>query len=114
MNSSIEKTVSKATASNGKTVELYAEMCSSWGYGSTKRQVVSQLVKELNTLGYDVTLSCEPMESGDGEFFVYNVINGNKKIIFSNNEELHKSEGAVIGGGIKASNVNDIIKKIIE
>ena len=104
---------SKSKNSNGKTIELLAEMCSSWGFGNTKNQVVSQLVKALNDSGYDVKSIFEPMSGGNGEFFVYQIENGKKTIVFSNSKKAHESAGAVIGKGIQSSNVQEIIKKIV-
>ncbi len=104
---------SKAEQSNGKTVELLSEMCSSWGYGNTKNQVVSQLVKSLNNKGYNVKYTLEPKNGGNGEFYVYKVEDGQSTIVFSNNKKLHESSGAVIGGKITSSNVEAIVIKIV-
>ncbi len=111
-NATKETVESKATNSNGTKIELLAQMCSSWGFGSTKKQVVSQLVGGLNSKGYDVTYTCEPMKGGNGEFYVYVVKNGNKKIVFSNNKS-HATAGAVIGNGITSKNVDEIISNIL-
>lgn len=104
---------SKSLNSNGKTVEILSEMCSSWGYGNTKNQVVSQLVKKLNEKGYDVKYTLEPKDGGNGEFYVYKIENGKSTIVFSNNKKLHESSGAVIGGKINASNIEAIVTKIV-
>ena len=112
-NATREIQLSKAQNSNGKVIEILAEMCSSWGYGNTRNQVVSQLVKTLNDKGYDVNYTCEPMSGGNGEFFVYKIENGNKMIVFSNDKNLHSAKGAVIGGRINAKNVEDIVNKIL-
>jgi hypothetical protein len=88
-------------------------MCAAWGYGNTKKQVVSQLVKTLNDNGYNVKYTLEPKAGGRGEFFVYKIENGTRKIVFSNNKDLHSGEAAVIGRKIDSGNVNAIVQKII-
>ncbi len=103
---------SKANIENAKKVEILAELCSEWGFSSVRNQVISRLVGALNKKGYDVVYTIEALDGGNGEYFVYQVINGEKKIIFSNVAEDEKN-GAVIAGEIKLSNVDNIIKKII-
>ncbi len=106
--------LSKAINDNGKTVELYIELCLEWGFSSTKNQVVSQLIKALNLKGYNVNYAFEPVEGGNGEYFVFAIKNGVQQIVFSNDEDVHGSKGAVIGFDITSENVDMIIKKIVE
>ena len=103
----------KAANHNGKNIELLAEMCASWGYGSTKSQVVSQLIKNLTDLGYNINCTFEPLNGGNGEFYVYHVKDSEKNIVYSNNKKLHESKNAVIGGKINSSNVKQIVDKIV-
>ena len=103
---------SKSKNSNGKKIELFVEICSSWGFGGKKNQVVSQLVSTLNNQGYDVVYTCEPMSGGNGEYYVYVVKDGNKKIVFSNNKS-HSTAGATIGYSISSKNINEIVSNIL-
>ena len=105
--------LSKAENSNGKTLEIMAELCGSWGFNSVKNQVVSQLIKNLNQKGYDVQYTIDPLKGGNGEYFVYLIKEGQKQIIFSNDEDTHGDHGAVIGNSISSKNVEAIIGKII-
>ncbi len=108
------KGTTKSQNSNGRTITLYAEFCSSWGFNSSSNQIVKLLVTELNKEGYDVNYTIEPLNGGNGEYYIYKVSDdGTKNIVFSNNKNLHGSKGALIGGGIRSSNVQDIVKKII-
>ena len=66
------------------------------------------LATELKARQVNLRLKCIPMSGGLGEFFLYRCDEGKEKVVFSNNAEKHKSEGAVIGFSIKASNVGKI------
>jgi hypothetical protein len=53
------------------------------------------------------------MTGGNGEFYVFQIKDNEKSIVFSNNKKLHESKNAVIGGKINSSNVKEIVNKII-
>jgi hypothetical protein len=76
--------------------------------------VIKNLVGALNKEGYDVNYTVDPKDGGNGEYYVY-IVNsdGSKKIVFSNNKNLHGSQGALIGSSIRSSNVTEVVKKII-
>ena len=99
----------KSTISNGTEIELIAEICSSWGYGGKKDQVLG-LIKQLNSKGYDVQYNLEPQSGGNGEYFVYVKKGGNKSIVFSND----KKHGCVTDNSINFKNMSQIILKIEE
>ncbi len=106
--------ISKSQNPNGKKITILAELCSSWGYQSACDGVVKTLVGALNNEGYDVDYTVEPLNGGNGEYYVYKIIeDGTKKIVFSNNRNLHSSLGAVIGYSIKSKNVNEVVQKIV-
>lgn len=64
-------------------------------------------------MGYIVNFMITPLPGGNGEYFVYNVINNNeKKIIFSNDRTKHANDNPVFGGKITNRNVDDVVKKI--
>ena len=92
---------------NGKEIELFVEICDSLGFGGKKDQVLG-LIKMLNDKGYDVNYVIEPMKGGNGEYFVYVVCGGNKKIVFSND----KKHGCVLGNKISKQNMTEIITAI--
>ncbi len=102
-----EEKSSRSEKSTGVTVKLYVEICASWGYGGKRDQVLS-LIKELNNTGYDVDYVLEPMQGGNGEYYVY-IDKGQRTIVFSNNKS---HTGAVYGGSINSSNVKNIVTKI--
>ncbi len=108
-----EIALSKSDVPNGKTVEIHVDLCGSWGFGGMKKQVVSQLIKSLNTQGYDVNYSIEPLNSRDGEYHVYVVKDAVKQIVFSNDRNAHGAQGAIIGRNINSNNVDEVIKKIV-
>ena len=98
----------KPSESNGKSIELLAELWSSWGYSGVKEQVYS-LMKHMAKKGYEVNFTVDPLSGGNGEFYVYKVNGDSKSIVFSNNKS-HKE--AVYGNRINQLNMEDIAKKI--
>jgi hypothetical protein len=52
------------------------------------------------------------MSGGNGEYYVYVVKDGNKKIVFSNNKS-HSTAGATIGYSISSKNINEIVSNIL-
>ena len=109
--SSKEINISKANNIKGKEIEILAELCSSWGYENMRDQVVCVLIKELNSLGYDVKYEIKAVMGFSGEFFVYVIKDGKKSIKFSNFPK-HKSDRTEIGDRIDSKNIKNIIEKI--
>ncbi len=97
---------------NAKSIEIYAELCAEWGFSTARDQVVSVLIAALNKNGYDVKFNIIAKKGGQGEFFVYQVINGKKQILFSNESD-HSKDGAIIGYDIDSGNVDSIVGKIV-
>ncbi len=102
----------KAPNSNEKSVELFAEICASWGFDEKKAQINNLLVKALLDQGFLVNNHFEKKNGGMGEYFVFKVEQGKKKIVFSNNKSLHEAEGAIISLRISPNNLEAIVKKI--
>jgi hypothetical protein len=112
---SVISEVSKAQNPNGKSISIIAELCSSWGYNKALDGVVKILVGALNNEGYDVNYTVEPKSGGKGEYYIYKVNSDEtKKIVFSNNRNLHASQGAFIGSSIRTTNVNEVVKNILK
>ena len=92
---------------NMRTVQVRAELCNRWGYYECVDNI-KLLATELHNRGINMQLKCIPMPGGNGEFFLYRCDGEKEKVVFSNNAEKHKSQGAVIGFSIKPSNVGKI------
>ncbi len=103
----------KATQSNGKTINLEAEICSSWGFGGKVSKVESLIVKKLTDEGYDVVITLTPLTGGNGEYFLYVTKEDKKSIVFSNSKN-HESQGAIYAGGIVEKNHKAVVDKIIQ
>lgn len=82
-----EQGQSPAKISNGKTINLLIQICSSWGYGSKADIVKSVLIQDLNSLGYNVQYIFEPQSGGNGEFYIFETT-GQKRCLFANNRNL--------------------------
>lgn len=98
---------------NGKTLDLLVELCQKWGYSSRAETLQSLLIASLSKKGYTINYSIEPKDDGKRVYYVFKMVDSQKKWIFSNKEE-HKSEGAIVASEINESNIQQIIDKIIE
>ena len=99
--------------SNGKKLTITGEFCMSWGYNDVVMNFKSSLIKKLSELGYTITYNIIPVKS-TGDYYIYlgDENDNNKKLIFSNNYNLHKNSGAVLGYEIDKNNDNKVIELI--
>ena len=98
---------------NGKTIDVVGEFCDMWGYGRVVQKLKTTLIDNLKSKGYTINYTIKPLPGGKGEYFIYKMEGEKKKIIFSNKEEDQK-EGVIYGGCVTSSNVEEVIKKLIE
>jgi len=47
------------------------------------------IIKPLKEEGINVKFTFKPMKGGKGEFYIWKVVDGEKKIVFSNDKTLH-------------------------
>jgi len=99
--------------SNGKKLTITGEFCMMWGYDYAVMNFKSSLIKKLSELGYTISYNVIPVKSA-GDYYIYlgDENDNNKKLIFSNNYNLHKNSGAVLGYEIDKNNVNKVIELI--
>jgi len=99
--------------SNGKKLTITGEFCMSWSYEDIVMSFKSSLIKKLSELGYTITYNVIPVKSA-GDYYIYlgDENDKNKKLIFSNNFNLHKNSGAILGYEIDKNNVNKVIEII--
>ena len=109
-----EKGTLQPEKANGKELTILGEFCDMWGYANTVSQFKTIFLNKLTQMGYVVNFAITSLPGGNGEYFVYNVINNEKKIIFSNDKTQHANEGPVFGGKITNRNVDDVVNKIEE
>ena len=95
-----------------KTIEILAEFCDRWGYNRVVGEFKSCFLEGLSYRGYTVNYTITPVPRGKGEYFIYQILNGEKKIIFSNNKQLHGPQGAVFGYEIEESNIDKVVEKL--
>jgi hypothetical protein len=74
--------------------------------------VETLLMESLLNSGYDINYVINPMPGGNGEYYIYLVLDGKRHVVFSN-LKAHEKEGAVVAKAVDDSNVNDIIKNIL-
>ena len=68
----------------------------------------------MKNKGYNAKISVEPSDSPSKPYYLY-LQNGNSnKLIFSNNANLHRKEGAIIDYCINDFNRKKVVEKIIE
>jgi hypothetical protein len=71
-------------------------------------------VKKIESKGYQVKTNLVKKGGRKGELYIYKVNQGDHKIVFSNNEELHKAKGAIIGYEITKDIIDKLATKIIK
>ena len=113
MGAKLEKQTFKfpSTKEGSKNVSLRVEICSSWGFYAYLDDAKS-FAEHLTTKGFNVSLEAVPKAGGNGEYFLYQILNeGSKKIIFSNDNR-HKENGAVVNYDMDPQIYNEIIRNI--
>ena len=111
--SSKSEGIEKAQNHNGKTIKILAQICSKWGYGGKVNAVKAYVIKALADKGYEVHYDFEPRTQIVGEYFIYLIKDDTKKLIYSNNSNLHKDEALVFGKNISQKNGEEIVYAII-
>lgn len=95
-----------------KTIDILAEFCDRWGYNNIVAEFKTCFLEGLAFRGITVNYTITPVTGGKNEYYIYQILDGEKKIIFSNNKELHGPQGAVFGYEIEESNLDKVIEKI--
>lgn len=94
------------------SIELYGEICGSWGFGGKVASVKNQIIDGLVSSGYDVTYTLKPLDGGNGEYYLYKVVDGKRKPVFSNSKGM-AIDGCIYGYQINSRNSGDIIQAIL-
>ena len=107
------KNAAKSTTSinNKEKIKLLADICLGWGSRTRKLQII-HLVNILMKDGYEVEYDFNYMLGLNNEFILYKIIDGEKIVVFSNNENAHSKENAVIGKKLDDDNIDEVIKKL--
>ena len=101
-----------STGPKNADIEIIIEICESWGYENRVKYVTDYIIKPIKEEGLTLRYTFNPMKGGKGDFFLFKVIDGKNKAIFSNKKDLHPE--AIHGMNITSKNSNDIIKKLKE
>ena len=103
-------TVEKEETSS-KIIYLYAEICSSWGFDD-KVASIKMVADVLKKEGFKTKLKVEPMDTGNGEFYLFQIINDEPKVVFSNSVEKHGSE-CTVAMKISPKNIAKIADSVV-
>ena len=76
-------------ASKKPLINILTEICESWGYDNRVQLIMDFIIKPLKEEGINVKFTFKPMKGGKGEFYIWKVVDGEKKIVFSNDKTLH-------------------------
>lgn len=68
----------------------------------------------MKNKGYNAKISVEPSDSPSKPYYLYLQKGKLNKLIFSNNANLHRKEGAIIDYCINDFNRKKVVEKIIE
>ena len=97
-----------------KELNLLCVFCNNWFLPKKIQALEKSLIKDLKDKGYNAKISVEASDSPSKPYYLY-LQNGNsKKIIFSNNANLHRKEGAIIDYCVTDANRKKVVQKIID
>ena len=94
-------------ASKKPLINVITEICESWGYDNRVQLVMDFIIKPLKEAGNNVKSTFKPMKGGKGEFYIWKVLDKEKKIIFSNDKTLHP-DAVAYGLNVGAKNCTAI------
>jgi hypothetical protein len=95
-----------------KNIIIECEFCDNWFIDKKTNAFEKCLVNKLKNLGYYVNFKIIPINSTFKPYYIYIIINKERKLVFSNNASLHRKEGAIIDYCLNDSNVKKVIEKI--
>jgi len=98
-------------ASKKPLINMLVEICESWGYENRVQLVTDFIIKPLKEEGNNVKYTFKPMKGGKGEFYIWKIIDNDKKIIFSNKKDLHP-EAVAHGLNVGMKNSNSILEAL--
>ncbi len=96
--------------SNGKSIHIFAEICSSWGF-SSKRKIIGNIANVLaEQHGYEVKFTTIPVKGKLGIYNIYLYLNNEYKMIYS---KFEVDEKDVIVASSPGNVKNELIKLIM-
>ena len=97
-----------------KELNLICVFCNNWFLPKKIQALEKGLIKDLKDKGYNAKISVEPSNSPSKPYYLYLQSANSKKLIFSNNANLHRKEGAIIDYCINDFNRKKVVEKIVE
>ena len=97
-----------------KELNLLCVFCNNWFLPKKIQALEKGLIQDLKNKGYNVKISVEPSDSPSKPYYLYLQKGNSNKLIFSNNANLHRKEGAIIDYSINDFNRKKVVEKIIE
>ena len=97
-----------------KELNLLCVFCNNWFLPKKIQALEKGLIQDLKIKGYNAKISVEPSDSPSKPYYLYLQKGNSNKLIFSNNANLHRKEGAIIDYSINDFNRKKVVEKIIE
>ena len=97
-----------------KELNLLCVFCNNWFLPKKIQALEKGLIQDLKNKGYNAKISVEPSDSPSKPYYLYLQKGNSNKLIFSNNANLHRKEGAIIDYSINDFNRKKVLEKIIE
>ena len=97
-----------------KELNLLCVFCNNWFLRKKIQALEKGLIQDLKNKGYNAKISVEPSDSPSKPYYLYLQKGNSNKLIFSNNANLHRKEGAIIDYSINDFNRKKVVEKIIE
>ena len=97
-----------------KELNLLCVFCNNWFLPKKIQALEKGLIQDLKNKSYNAKISVEPSDSPSKPYYLYLQKGNSNKLIFSNNANLHRKEGAIIDYSINDFNRKKVVEKIIE
>ena len=107
-----EDTLEPIGENNGKTLNIFCELCQSWGMQRKVEKLYSLLIKKLRSKGYTINIKLKGTFYGKGEYYIYLDEINPKKAIFTNSKEMQEESQCIYGRAIDEENVDKVIEFI--
>ena len=107
-----EDTLEPIGENNGITLNIFCELCQSWGMSRKVEKIYSLLMKKLRAKGYTINIKIKGTFYGKGEYYIYLDEVSPKNAVFTNSKDMAEESKCVYGRAIDEENVDEIVEFI--
>ena len=107
-----KNTIKPTMNNNNRVLNIYAEICLSWGFTDKAFRLKNSLLKDLSERGYTINYQINPLNDKSLKYNVYIGYKIKDNLIFSNDKHLSNEVGWVYGNFLDKYNSKSVIDYI--